>query len=413
MNHVKMGQVTLILIVIIVIAIVVFSVILLGNRLKGASSDSTTVDSQRVQVDREQITNYAENCFLQIAKEGMFLAGKQGGAIFKEQGGEKIDYPINSVGKLFLEFELHRVPYLIQKPVAGVECNARIPHYPLIESNPYYPYGELGDFSNPMYLASKKYYYKDCFGKQIMLDVEKTYRDLKTYTEGRIKNECDFKVFQTYDHELTEPVVEIADSKQTTDFIVTYPMTFTEKASEIEINFDQFRVSIGMSLGDMYDFINDIVHYDVSDSTYDLRRSDESTPYDIFFNHNEYNQDDIITIRSDRLTIDNRPFEFIFARRNRPPALEYVHKTDFGMVSFQEFEVVDYDSVIMQVFTAQDPDEDDVEFIVTAGEGIFEKEFTLSDPYTIFAGDINNGYVIFRVHASDREYEDYQDYRVE
>lgn len=385
-----------------VLLIVIVGLLYIASNLARKEAEEKTTETQKTPSDLKPLTNYAEACFEEVAKKGLRLLGNQGGNIYESQGGKKTNYQNYMEGKFYLEYNNYKVPYKILLPVAGLTCDPNIPNYPTKSLFPY-PYKQTQttpqtDFNNPIYLNDKRYHHQDCFGKRRVLDSERSLEDLQSYMEFKIPEECSFSSFKNYNVVSTEPKVNIESFTKSTVFNITYPLTITNKNTQTETSLHNFRISLKFSIEELYNYINDIIELDVSDPTFDIGLKDPDYDFDVLISHNIYQNDDVITISSDSLVLSGIPYNFVFARRNRYPILEYVYNTSFTSLSSTEFS---WNDIIHQELKAVDPDEDNVNIIVTLGQGHNSFILTKNIQYPITNQLVN-------ISVSDGQYSDYQ-----
>ena len=95
--------------------------------------------------------------------------------------------------------------------------------------------------------------------------------------------------------------------------------------------------------------------------------------------------------------INGKPFEYMFARKNRAPALNYIRQDTFSFSGNYQINQAD---IIREPLRASDPDEDNYSFNILIGEsGNIPAQFPrkLSIPQ-----------IKFRVEVSDGQLRDYQ-----
>jgi uncharacterized protein YpmB len=86
----KKAQITIFIIIGIVILVIAISLIYFSGHIKEKEAEAETIKTQKIPSDLEPLVNYIEACIEDAAKDGIFLLGKQGGAIYKwEMGYEK------------------------------------------------------------------------------------------------------------------------------------------------------------------------------------------------------------------------------------------------------------------------------------------------------------------------------------
>ena len=112
--------------------------------------------------------------------------------------------------------------------------------------------------------------------------------------------------------------------------------------------------------------------------------------------------DDLITIVDEKSLIYGRPFEYIFARKNRAPALYYIKDNvlEFEQLGTEPIKISKEDLLKGTALKADDPDEDNLDFKIYEGE---EGQQQVIFPFTLSGSQIK-----FRIEVSDGELSDYQ-----
>jgi hypothetical protein len=355
--HNKKSQMTLFIIIGLVILMIIVAFLIYSNMRADEQTTEIATKAQRTTTELEPVINYVQACLENVAKDGLFLIGKQGGSIFKSQGGMKTDYPDEWEGRAFASIqdgdETYRVTYRILAASASVasSCSATLPDYPVKNDDEKYPR-----------ISGEKYDYPYCFGTRRELIpsylFDSPMRDLKSYLEKKVKEECDVSVFKNFQFEFPgEPEASIESTPTQTHFILDYPITVINPLTGSTTDLKEFRATIRFSLSKLFDFVNDLAEQDVSDprSNINMGTADfaiSTTPLP--------NKDSLISISSTKFMIDTKPFTFRFARRNRYPALESI---DFSIPSGSQ---VSFDGVntltvgaTAHELKAVDPDEEE------------------------------------------------------
>jgi hypothetical protein len=410
----KKAQITIFIIIGIVILVIAISLIYFSGHIKEKEAEAETIKTQKIPSDLEPLVNYIEACIEDAAKDGIFLLGKQGGAIYKEQGGKTIDYPDSVKGNLFMEHEGLKVPYLIFIPTIGsMKCDPDLPNYPIKSYWMPYPY-KKGKGGKPLLEEDKQYKQESCFGRLVTTSKKAMNNTLRLYIEKKILESCDLSPFTKYNIETQDPKLEIESSPSSTLFTLYYPMTITDINTGTKTELKEFIKNIKISVDAISDFVDMINKNDVDDPTYDIRQSFDAYDFRITVIPNAYNNDDIIKVTSNLLKVDGQQFEFVYARRNRFPILEYVYDVSFEDIPLAKDHVINWEDVINQKFAAVDPDEDEVNISVIIGaDKLVSHHLTEDSPYQIHVSDINIGNITIRVEATDGEWTDYQEYMIE
>ena len=78
---------------------------------------------------------------------------------------------------------------------------------------------------------------------------------------------------------------------------------------------------------------------------------------------NVFSNDDLLIVTDEKSLILGKPFEYVFARRNRAPALYYIRKTALQFP--QGYEIKKEDLLQNSQLKAEEPDEDNYTFTIT------------------------------------------------
>ncbi|MBD3163792.1 hypothetical protein GF323_01205 [Candidatus Woesearchaeota archaeon] len=398
----KKAQITVFVIMGLVILIIAVALLYFSNALKADQAENQNKKISNVKTDLQPVENYMKKCVEKVAKEGLFLLGKQAGYIYQSQGGLTRDPSPGT--RSYMNYNSHKVAYRISFSQGGSPCKARLPKYP--SNNPYYPYDSrsiaLSDF-----LDSRKAHVItgfSCFGTNKEVIRKELENNLKSYIEKEIPKTCDLSIFKNYKIASSSIAVNISIDDTKTYFEVSYPVTLTNINTNAKSSLDKFIISIDIGLERLINFVNGIILLDVQDPNYKIT-SESSNEFKIDVIRSGYN--DIVEITARRLKLDGSPFKFIFARMNRYPALEYVYNTSFSNFNLS-YSSINYSDVIHQELLAVDPDEDQINITVWAGKGVSRREWKKYKNLSITMTDRTNGYVNITVEASDGEYIDYQ-----
>jgi hypothetical protein len=338
---------------------------------------------------------YVNNCLAETSAQALEFLGKQGGRLYKSQGGTFPD-PV--------EFVLHdgfKVSYSILSPsgIAGV-YSAFVPLYPwngfpwIVQDGReiewLYGYYGLPDFP-PLYKSSRG-------------SVQEA---LEKYIEANIQKCVDWSYFRGLSFDAGIPRVQMAIAKNITQlyseefisFALDWPVVITDaQGSRTELR--DFVVNYPISFGRIYYNAKSLVDSDVSGVSFNpvnYAGYDISVVRDVNSVH-----DDIIVFTDRNSRVIGRPFSFWLARKNRAPALVLINQSvsENSYCLGTKFSI---DGRVLRATAGQlayslkayDPDEDSVQFILL--------------PET---PELSGNQMTFRVIAQDKEIEDYQDITV-
>ena len=146
----------------------------------------------------------------------------------------------------------------------------------------------------------------------------------------------------------------------------------------------------------MYYFIKEIIDKDISDITFNIQdAANNKNSFSIKVSENTYQKDDIISVKDQQSIIYGQPFEYVFGRKNRAPALYYIKDE---VIEFDQGDQIDEDDIFRDSEReAVDPDEDDPTIEIKA---------LLSNPS--LPTEMDRPQIKFRIEASDGMLSDYQ-----
>lgn len=386
------SQVTMIMIVGIVIFIVIGLVLYLSKTsVKKSQSSSKKIQTTPIEV--QPIKDFVTNCIDKTSKDALILLGKQGGYAYASQGGTLVDFSGSDEGKFFIKYGQANVAYNI-KPLslyAPPPYSTSVPKYPWDT----FPYGPL----NPNTKT-----FKGLFGINNMPPLKASggphsiQSQIETYVDKNLAKCLDFKIF-------TAQGYEIKTSKITTKVLIgskdigvssQIPLEITNIKTQEKTELKDFSIVIDARLKDLHYFIQELVENDIEDITFNIiDTKNNKDDFSIKVTENIYQNDDMISIKDDQSLVYGQPFEYIFARKNRFPALYYIKNP---VINLPANYLIHQDDLIQDSeLDAEDPDEDTT---------IINVEAQLAD--TNLPTALDRPQIKFRVTASDGQLEDYQ-----
>ncbi|MBI2128639.1 hypothetical protein HYU07_00220 [Candidatus Woesearchaeota archaeon] len=393
----KKSQITVFMIIGIVILIIfglVFYVI--SYAAKKESGGETELTEEQLQ-EIKPIQNYVTFCLDKVSADALQLLGKQGGVIFKSQGGTIKEYDASELGKFYLKDGSYIVPYAIMPlSISILSLSAELPAYPWQDypNNPplFRVYGE--DRFPPLYKSQGSHSLQ---------------RQLESYVNDHIRNCTDFSVFQPQGFSVIAeaPNTSTIIGKKDVSVNLVFPLEITKTAAGQKVKISKFNSNQKVRLKTIYDFVKNIINKDVTDIGFDPRTL-SSSEMQVIVTAEYYNKDDLINIMDTQSKIWNEPYIMRFARKNRMPALQKISNPagsfNAGDLITNTSNEIKINDVLLFKPVADDPDEDAVDFVYNKNN----LHATLTFPYNITNDDKINGLKII-VNATDGELSDYQE----
>ena len=390
----------------------------------------------------DPLKEYIKSCLSITSAEGFELLGKQGGYIYRSQGGI-IDDPSTED---YVDYQLTKVYYGIYKPIAnvGLIFFSQTPAYPF----PTFPYilNSTGSvvFSNYM----RGYYGRNKIppllkpvgtqGQQqpvvingVTIQAQKQINhSIQEQLEKFVINgtlECiDWSGFEMQGLNITaeaEPNISVEFAEADVSFYLKWPIQVEDRATGAVTKMDEFLVIYPVRFRRMHDFARVLMDADVLNISYSMIATDgEINSYVI---PDVDGATDLVKIIDSRSNLLGEDYEYRFMRQNRPPALYYINQSaikgplcDGSTIALTGEENLSFiDSCGIQdfnmTFNAIDPDEEEVNFtytlkFYTTPLSTVELSTAGSASHPLSEPEAAEGIFTLNVSVTDGEYTDWQ-----
>jgi len=386
----RRSQITMLMIIGLAIFIVISLVLYLSKSAIKKQTQQSIKKTQMTSTDTRPIQEFASSCADKLAKDAISFAGKQGGYIYSSQGGTLLDYIDGQQGQMFVNFGNAKVSYGILAPSFKIgKHSAEIPIYPW----PEFPYTD----STLTTKTSKGYFGTSNLPPLLKSNGPQSIQgQIESYVEKNMEECADFIIFESQGYEIsmknTKSAVTIGNNDVSVKINTTITITNLQTQEYSEIN--SLSTNVNVRLREAYLLAKHAIDNDISDIEFDIKDAkNEKGTIDINIVKDVFSKDDIIILTDTKSFLYGKPYQFIFARKNRAPALYYIgassKEEEFGYAINTKEDLVNSADLPL---TAKDPDEDDVEIKV---------EPTL--PYTI-ESNIPRG---IEIYATDGQLKDY------
>ena len=431
----KKSQITLFIILGIVLLAIFVLVFYLVNYVSKAKAEEETKTAIDAQTKLKPVSDYVKNCLEKASEEGLLMIGKQGGYLYKFQGGTVVNYKGlpgrmsegSDEGKLYINYpqgEDYYVPYLIYPPAYNLPMrSSKPPVYPW----QFFPYASSPNSPGKIFIGN--------FGKSNLLPLDddsgphSLHLQLSSFIENNIGKCMDFSIFKEFNiKDIKESGLNASVVFGQDDIAVNldYPLEVINKNSmEDRAVFNDFYVHIPVRIRKLYNFVDELIENDVSDMAFDAGGAGNGqNSFKVNVIRSVLNNDDIIVVEDSLSNINGKPYEFRFARLNRIPALHWVEakppvfkegeEVNLANLSISNLALNNDKTSILAEGAVFDPDEDII------NESLFNYRILgVEDgslPRTI-AGSIlykcnKEGKIVVRISVSDGSLEDYQDIEV-
>lgn len=392
------SQVTMLMIVGLVLFISVSLVLYLSKTVVKKQSQRNVKDIQETSIETQPIKVFVDECLDKTAKDAISLLGKQGGKIYKSQGGTLVDYQDTDEGNFFVKYKNLNVAYSISPPKFDAP--------PFFSSIPDYPWEKF-----PYETTLTAEVFDGYFGTSNIPPLyafqgpHSIQTQIETFIDNNIDSCLDFKLFkdQGYDISMNNSKTQVTIGSSDVSIISHLPLTITNSNTKETFEIERFTTNVGIRLKDIYFLIQGLINNDVTNIKFDIRNTRNSQNLNINLIENVFSNDDLIIVTDEKSLIYGKPFEYAFARKNRAPALYYI-KTN--TVTFPRDYLITEQELKQKLigdseFKAEDPDED--EYTIS----IKPLHLTKSFPVKLDIPEIK-----FRIEVNDVEWKDYQNITV-
>ena len=387
----NMSQITMVIIAGLVLFILVGIIFYISKSAIKKTTQQGTKTTQSTAFDAQPIKEFASKCQEKLAKEAINYVGKQGGYIYKSQGGDLIDYGDIEQGAYYILYDYSKVSYNIkQPPIYSVSpYSSVVPEYPC----KYFPH----PCTNP---NSGNFEFDGIFGisnfppLNVSQGPHSIQSQIENYIDNKMQSCADLTPFigQGYNFEINKSKTTVTLASSDVRISTFMPIRIFNKATGEQTYIDSFSATINVRLKEIYYFARDIINNDIAKINFNLKDpANDKNSFRINILENVLSKDDIVTITDDKSQISGKQFEYRFARKNRIPALYYYQET----LNLAENTPITKDVLLQnKPLQAEDPDEDTLTFTITPNP---------SPPIIL-----NQPQMVFDVAVSDGQYTDFE-----
>lgn len=381
------SQVTMLMILGLVLFIVISLVLYLSKSAVKKQSQQNIKKSQESIVEIQPIKEFAVKCLDKLSKDAVLLLGRQGGYIYSSQGGTLIDYQETDEGLFFVSHDGMKVAYNILPPKFAIPPYASdVPDYPW-KTFPYKTSTSNAEIFEGFFGISNIPPLNSSEGpNSIQVQIE-------SFIDSNIAGCIDSSIFekQGLEIQMQQPKTSVAIGSGNIAVATSMPILISNPATKEYAELKDFSATLDIGLRDIYFFAKNIIENDIKDIKFNMSSVENNKgSLRIKVIKDVFSSDDMAIITDDKSLINGKPYEYIFARKNRAPALHYIRNTELEFP--HNFEIKQSALLKNYALKAEDPDEDAYQFAITP-----ELPKMLNIPQ-----------IKFKVEVSDGQFSDYQ-----
>lgn len=328
-THERRGQITVILILVILL-LIIFSVMFFIQR----TTQEKKSEQQRKAITLSQekldpLKEFVTSCLDISAKAALKDMGRQGGYLYQTQGGPMKDFDETEFGTKYLTYDEKPVAYAIFPPKGSIG--------PWKSEPPEYPWVTFPEIHNTANVTNESLVngsvVKGYFGRNKMPNLEKPFTmsmqfQLEEYIAKNAADCLNLENFQTQSLAINKgkPNVTVTLTVNEVVFDLVYPLTVVENMTGATGNIERFAVRHSVRLKKIIDFMERSSNLDVTDAGYNM--SNVSGVISSWVERDVLGDDDVVFIRDKDSRIIGEPYTFIYARKNRAPALGLINSVE-------------------------------------------------------------------------------------
>ncbi len=378
----RKSQITLLIILGLVIFIIVSLVLYLSKSTVKKQSQQNIMTTQETDLDTQPIKEFVAKCLDKSAKDAVVLLGQQGGYIYASQGGPIIDYLGTDEGLFFVNYHGINIAYNIMPPKFTLPPYfSTIPEYPWVAFPYKTPSSSAEVFTGFFGINNAPPLTPSGGPNSIQTQIE-------SYIDKNMAKCIDLREFKKqFDIAIGPSNTSVSIGARDVSVKSKIPITITNPTTKETTKLADFSTSMDIRLKDVYYFVKELINNDIKNIRFnigDASNSRDSIRVNII--RDVFSNDDLITITDEKSLINGKPLEYVFARRNRPPALYFIRD---NVLEFpQDYEIRLNDLLQSSELKAEDPDEDSYTFDVTPA-----LPYRLRIPQANFKVEVNDGRV--------------------
>lgn len=383
----KRSQVTMLMILGLVIFIVISLVLYLSKSAVRKQGQQNIKNIQEAALETQPIKEYAVKCLDKLSKDAVLLLGRQGGYIYASQGGPLVDYQDTDEGLFFVSHNGFKVAYNILPPKFTIP--------PYASEAPDYPWKTFPYRTS----ASNTEIFDGFFGISNIPPLNSSegpnsiQAQIESFVDSNLASCMDSGIFakQGLEIRMQKPKTSVTIGSSNMAVASSMQISISNPKTKEAAELDEFSTTLDIGMRDAYFFAKDLIENDIKNIKFnisDARNSKESLSVEII--RDAFLKDDLVVITDDKSLISGNPYKYVFARKNRMPALFYIRNTELKFP--HNFEINQSQLLKNYEMRAEDPDEDEYAFSVTP-----QLPKTLNVPQ-----------IKFKVEVADGQLSDYQ-----
>ncbi|MBI4449339.1 hypothetical protein HY641_04925 [Candidatus Woesearchaeota archaeon] len=286
------------------------------------STGEATISRQQLsETELVPLRTHIQDCLDLASRNGLALAGFQGGLIYRSQQGPHPDPNQADLGYTYLTYDGKNLPYAIIPPQETLG--------PYQSDPPEYPWDGFPEYQAPctetcpgrinLTKAFAGYNLLTKLGKNFSISMQD---QLEDYILTKTTTCIDWQQFTNKNLEFSKgtPMLNVSIAQASTIITLDYPIEATNTITGAHATLRAFAIEYTVRLGQMISFTSDIIDADISDLAFNLSASAAESL--TFERKNRIRGLDYVIITTDpHSTILETPYELRFAIRNRRPAL--------------------------------------------------------------------------------------------
>ncbi len=351
----RRGQITVVLLMVMILIIIFSVMFFIQSSGREAKSQQQRTAVQLSQDKLDPLNEYITSCLDIAAKAGLTEMGRQGGYLYVSQGGLVPDFGELDFGAKYLAYEDRKAAYAVLPPLGSLgDWIAEPPLYPwrtfpemhnlsaLLpdtvgqgEPDQSNATGNLtGEEEDPSkFTLLDSLVLKGYFGRNILPNLQKPdtqslQEQLEVFVANNAAKCLDLENFETQalTIERGTPKVNVTLAENQVVFDLDYPMRVVENRTGAEGDMRKFAVRYAVRLKKIIAFMEQVTNQDVADIAFNTSNA-SAGPITAWVEDGVSEGDDVVFIRDPESKIIGQPYTFLYARKNRPPALGLINST--------------------------------------------------------------------------------------